>query len=56
MVAGGPTTNCASPQARLAVANPLVLVTGVTMAVPAAGLSAVTCAAGRSVTTWSRSA
>jgi hypothetical protein len=30
MVASGPKANCASPQARLAMASPLVLATGVT--------------------------
>lgn len=47
---------CASPQARLAMASPLVLATGVTAVVLAAVVTTVAGATGRSVTTWSRSA
>src|SRR6266566_1899378 len=42
MVASGPNTNCASPQARLAIANPLVLVTGVATVGGATGRSDTT--------------
>jgi hypothetical protein len=56
MVASGPKANCASPQARLAMASPLVLATGVTAVVLAAVVTTVAGATGRSVTTWSRSA
>src|SRR5215831_1132733 len=56
MVASGPDANCASPQARLAIASPLILAAGVTTVVLAAGVTAVAGATGRSVTTWSRSA
>jgi len=56
MVASGPNANCATPQARLAIASPLVLATGATMVVPAGTGGMAGRPAGRSVTSRSRSA
>jgi len=53
MVASGPKANWATPQARLAIASPFVRAG---MGTGAAEPGTAGCAAGRSVTTWSRSA